>query len=146
MTIRLNQSGYPIKQCPECKQDININSFVGEICSICDESHKVKVFEVIEGDYNECYNIEIIKATGKQIDDYAKHRMKDAIGNNNYDDLNTDGIGYIKYYDREINPETDEYYEYDELRAEYYIECREIEGDYNGKIDIDLTNKEENDN
>lgn len=134
--IRLNKSGYPIKECLECKQDINVNSFSDKdnnLCSICYEDiNDVKVFEVIEGDYNDVFSKKIVRATNKLMDQYCKEQFDpkdDAI-----EDLGSDSIGYCVYYD------------HGEGDIEYYIEAREIE-DYRasawGNIDFDLTNEDD---
>lgn len=124
--IRYNESGYPIKECPECKQDFNINSFIGDICAFCDDMNKVKVWEVINGDYNDVFSKSIIKATGFQIEDMINEDLPD-----DAEDIESDSIGWILF-------------DSEGLTVEYY-EAREIE-DYNedkdGKIDLDLTIKE----
>lgn len=129
----INESGFEVKNCLECKQTVNINSFNAnsDICSICHEFiNEVKLFVVTEGDYNDVFNRTIIKSTSKQIDEYCKRQLeynevKD------YDELNSDSIGYIKYYDT-ID-------ENDELRTEYYIEAQELETDQDVTIEINLT-------
>lgn len=129
-----NQCGYDVAICPECKQQININSFIGEICCICHEDNKVKIFEVTEGDYNDVFRKNIIKATGKRMDQYCKDQFdKD----DDMNDLGNDNIGYECYY-----PTDDD----GEVLVEYYIEAIEIE-DYKssewGDIEIDLTNEDD---
>ncbi len=135
--IRYNEGGHPIKQCPECQQDININSFVNDLCISCHDMNQIKVFEVTEGDYNDVFSRTIIKATGKQIDKYCLNQFAD---DDNIEDLPSN-IGYCIYFDPD--PEIDE--EDQEIRIEYYIEAEELE-DYNinqyGEIEIDLTSED----
>jgi hypothetical protein len=121
--IRVNESGFKIKECPECKRDININSFNGDICVSCHEDiNDVKIWQLTEGDFNDVYNRKIVRATGKEIDQLLRaYFTKDA----ELDDMATDGIGYGI-----LNSQG----QYD-----YYVEAIEIENTYNEKIEIDLT-------
>lgn len=137
--VRINESGYKIKQCPECKTDININSFNGDICNICADNKIVKIWEVTEGDFNDVFGKTVLKGNTNQIDEYLKSQFSDE-GKEKMESI--DNIGYAVYYDEEIDPETNEPYEDQEVRIEYYIIAEELENydyKYHGNIEIDLT-------
>jgi hypothetical protein len=124
MEQRFNQSGFPIKECPKCKEDYNINSFVGDICFFCDDNSKVKVWIVTNGDHNDIYSKKIIKGTGFQIDDYINGDKPD-----DAEDIGSDGIGWMTVDD-------------EGLTTEFY-EAVEIEDYKNEHINIDLTKEDQ---
>ena len=95
MSIRINESGFKIKECPECKQDVNIHSFVNELCYSCHDNTIVKVWEITEGDYNDVYDKNTVKGTGKQIEQYCLGKFDPL---DEYEDMGTDSIGFAVYY------------------------------------------------
>jgi hypothetical protein len=119
---RFNENGFPIKECPKCKTDYNINSFVNGVCFFCDDMVKVKVWEVINGDYNDIYSRNTIKATGNQIDDYVNGDKP-----NDAEDIGSDSIGWITYDEEGL---TTEFFE--------AVEIEDYNEDSDGKVDIDL--------
>jgi len=145
----LNPSGYMVKNCVECKRDINLNSFSKEdnnLCSMCYEDiNDVKVYGVVTGDYNDVFSKDIVKGTWKQVEEYLLSHFDDF--GDRKEDIEDIDFGFELYYEPEINPETDEPFEDQEALIEFYAQADIIE-DYNedkyGKIDIDLTNEENN--
>ena len=145
----LNPNGYMVKNCQECKRDININSFSKvdpNLCVICYEDiNDVKVYEVVTGDYNEVYSKDIVKGTWKQVEEYLLSLFDDFGDRKN--DIEEIDFGYELYYEPEIDPKTDEPFEDQEALIEFYAQADIIEDyteDNYGKIDIDLTNDEVN--
>ena len=143
--------------CQECKQKArldqqyyieNEDKTISFVCYFCYDDSIVKIWNYREGDYNDIFDNSTIKGTGKQVKEYCLSAFsnyedrKDEI-----EDIGTDGIGFEIFYPNEIDPETGEEYEDQEVRVELFNEAREIEDynpDYDGDIDIDLTenNKE----
>lgn len=129
-----NQSGFNVKVCPECNREININSFVGKNCSICHEDiNDIKIFEVVEGDYNDVFSRQMIRATNNQIEKYILDSFLDmGYKKDDLDDLGSDSIGYQVYYEQQD----------DETLVKHYIEAVNVDRDGENetyKIDIDLT-------
>lgn len=143
--------------CQECKQKArldqqyyieNEDKTISFVCYFCYDDSIVKIWNYREGDFNDIFDNSTIKGTGKQVKEYCLSAFS------NYEDrkdeiesINTDGIGFEIFYPNEIDPETGEEYEDQEARIELFNEAREIEDynpDYDGDIDIDLTenNKE----
>ena len=134
--------------CEQCKRKARLDQqyyienkeTIDFVCYFCYDDSIVKVWEFVEGDYNDVYSKHVIKATGKQMEEYIKSQFnEDRL--DELEDLGSDSIGYCIYYPLEIDPETGEEYEDQESTIEYYAEAREIE-DYEpkyGNIDIDLT-------
>ena len=141
--------------CQECKQKArldqqyyieNEDKTISFVCYFCYDDSIVKIWNYREGDYNDLFDNSTIKGTGKQVKEYCLSAFsnyedrKDEI-----EDIGTDGIGFEIFYPNEIDPETGEEYEDQEIRVELYNEATEIEDydpDYDGDIDIDLTEKE----
>ena len=91
-------NGYKVRECKECKRDINLNSMVpnDDICLTClEDTTVVKIYEVTTGDYNDVYNRMIVKGTGKQIEKYVKQHFSSTKG---LEDLGSDSIGYCRRY------------------------------------------------
>ena len=141
--------------CQECKQKArldqqyyieNEDKTISFVCYFCYDDSLVKIWNYREGDYNDLFDNSAIKGTGKQVKEYCLSAFsnfedrKDEI-----EDIGTDGIGFEIFYPEEIDPETNEPYEDQEMRIELYNEAREIENynpNYDGDIVIDLTEKE----
>lgn len=136
--------------CEQCSRQARLdqqyyiedNNEILYVCYFCYDDSIVKIWNYREGDYNDIFQNSTIKGTGKQIREYCLSAFsgfedrKDEI-----DDIGTDGIGFEIYYPSEIDEETGEEYEDQELRIELFNEAREIE-DYNSfdaEIEIDLT-------
>jgi len=128
-----------IKQCPQCKQEFNINSFKNDLCYFCYEDTLIKIWEFTSGDYNDIYERKIIKGTGKQLKEYSLEYFEE-YDKDEIEDMGSDSIGYEVFYETEN--------EDDELLVKLFTEAINIE-DYNedkdGKIDIDLTEMEGSD-
>lgn len=72
-------------------------------------------YEVVEGDYNDVFSRKYVKVHDQQqIDSYVKEYFGDMQG---VEDLNSDSIGYAKYFIADT----------EELLIEYYVEAIEIE-------------------
>jgi hypothetical protein len=109
-------------------------------------NNEISIYEVVEGDFNDVYSRKTIRATEQQMEKYVKDQFNDDPEiQARIEDLGTTDIGYGIYYENEINPETNEEYEDQELRLEYYVEAVYIDRDGDNEtynIDIDLTNME----
>lgn len=111
-------------------------------------SNEISIFEVVEGDFNDVYSRKTIRATYEQIEKYVLDQFNDDPKiQERIQDLGMDSIGYGIWYENEIDPDTGEEYEDQELRLEYYVEAVYIDRDgdqetYN--IDIDLINDNNN--
>lgn len=144
--------------CEQCKQKARLDqqyyidnqelNTIDFVCYFCYDDSIVKVWDYTLGDYNDIFSRDIIKGTGKQVKEYCLsvfsefEDRKDEI-----ESINTDGIGFEIYYPVEIDPETGEEYEDQELTLELFNEAREIENydpDQWGDIDIDLTIEDNN--
>jgi hypothetical protein len=104
-------------------------------------NNEISIYEVVEGDFNDVYSRKTIRATESQMEKYVKDQFSDE-GKKRMVDLGSDSIGYGIFYENEIDPETGEEYEDQELRLEYYVEAVYIDRDGDNEtyhIDIDLT-------
>jgi|SRR5688572_25105714 len=99
---------------------------------------EIYIYEVVEGDFNDVFSRQTIRATEEQIEKYIKDQFSD-VGKEKMQDLGTDSIGYGVYYEDDLDL-SGENSEYSELRLQYYIEDVNIDRDYdNAEIDLDLT-------
>lgn len=128
-------------KCKECNQDSRTDQTDSNgLCFFCHDMNLVKIWDFSCGDFNDIFSRDVIKGTGKQLEAYCLGQFdgfedrKDEI-----EELNTDGVGFEIYYPNEIDPETGDEYEDQEIRVELFAEARENEDYTDTDVEIDLT-------